>query len=47
MHFSYFLVKRNVRGNDRFYVRQGHEGYDFFVSLYEEGSNSKKVNKCF
>lgn len=36
-------MKRNVRGNDRFYVRQGHEGYDFFVSLYEKGANWKMV----
>lgn len=34
-------IKRNVRGNDRLYVRQGHKGYEFLVTLYETGSNWK------
>ncbi|GBL98516.1 5'-3' exoribonuclease 2 [Araneus ventricosus] len=34
-------VKRNVRGKDRLYIRNGHKGYDFFVSLYETGTNWK------
>ncbi|GIY73128.1 5'-3' exoribonuclease 2 [Caerostris darwini] len=34
-------VKRNVRGKDRLYIRNGHSGYEFLVALYENGSNWK------
>ncbi|KFM64852.1 5'-3' exoribonuclease 2, partial [Stegodyphus mimosarum] len=34
-------IKRNVRGNDRLYVRKGHKGYDFLIALYENGKNWK------
>ncbi|CAL8090206.1 unnamed protein product [Orchesella dallaii] len=28
-------IRRNVRGDDRLYIRKGHSGYDFLVGLYE------------
>lgn len=28
-------IKRNVRGHDRFYIRRGHNGYDYLIGLYE------------
>jgi len=34
------IVRRNVRGDDRFYVRQGHGGYDFLSGLYENDFDS-------
>jgi hypothetical protein len=32
---QFILVRRNVRGDDRLYVRQGHSGYEFLQGLYE------------
>ncbi|GFS82869.1 5'-3' exoribonuclease 2 [Nephila pilipes] len=34
-------IKRNVRGKDKLYVRSGHNGYEFLIALYENGSNWK------
>ncbi|GFW25568.1 5'-3' exoribonuclease 2 [Trichonephila clavipes] len=33
--------RRNIRGKDKLYVRNGHAGYEFLVALYEAGSNWK------
>lgn len=33
--------RRNVRGKDKLYIRNGHSGYGFLVALYETGSNWK------
>jgi hypothetical protein len=32
---SYFIEKRNVRGDDRLYVTVKNSGYDFIKGLYE------------
>ena len=41
-----FTVKRNSRGKDRLFVREGHPACDFFVGLYE-GGETKEVSKGF
>ncbi|UYV73628.1 XRN2, partial [Cordylochernes scorpioides] len=33
--------RRNVRGDDRLYVRQGHTSFDFFIGLYENGGKTE------
>ena len=40
------LVKRNSRGKDRLFLRQGNPIFDFFVGLYE-GGGIKQVKHVF
>ena len=40
-HFYYLTVgRRNVRGDDRLYVRKSHAAFDFLEGLYENQYDS-------
>ncbi|EEC18123.1 5'-_3' exoribonuclease, putative, partial [Ixodes scapularis] len=37
-------VKRNIRGDDVFYVRKGHRGYSYLLGLYEACKDFNRVS---